>query len=66
MLGYAPCINPDQFAAAIAAGDRFLAASAPITPDQDDYHRVLLGHLGVLPAPQLLAELRRPGDPGRS
>jgi putative hydrolase of the HAD superfamily len=62
VLAHVPWITPDQFAAGIAAGDRFMAAAAT-TPDYDDYHRVILRCLGVEPAPGLLAELRRPVEP---
>ncbi|MFD0033674.1 HAD family hydrolase [Streptomyces sp. NPDC055059] len=58
VLSYAPSITPDQFAAAIATGDHFFAASSS-TPDYDDYHRVMLRDLGVDPTSQLLADLRR-------
>ncbi|GGJ88698.1 hypothetical protein GCM10011583_20100 [Streptomyces camponoticapitis] len=58
VLAHAPSIAPEEFAAAIAAGDRFFAASSS-TPDYDDYHRVMLRRLGVDPAPRLLADLRR-------
>ncbi|WP_431035946.1 HAD family hydrolase [Streptomyces sp. P6-2-1] len=57
-----PSITPERFAEAIAVGDRFLAEAAG-TPDRDDYHRVLLGELGVRPAPELLAALRREVPP---
>lgn len=57
VLAHAPSIAPEQFAAAISTGDHFFAASAS-TPDYDDYHRVMLHHLGVPPASQLLADLR--------
>ncbi len=46
VLAHHPSITPEQFAAAIAAGDRFFAASSA-TPDYDDYHRVMLRHLGL-------------------
>jgi putative hydrolase of the HAD superfamily len=59
VLAYAPWVTPDQFAAGIAAGDQFMAAPAT-TPDHDDYHRVILRHLGVTPIPRLLADLRQP------
>jgi hypothetical protein len=62
VLASAAGIARGQFAAAIAAGDRFMAGSAT-TPDYDDYHRVILRHLGVEPAPALLADLRRPVEP---
>jgi FMN phosphatase YigB (HAD superfamily) len=62
ILSHDPSITPERFAAAIAAGDRFLAASTS-TPDYNDYHRVLLAHLGIEPTPQLLAELGGPVDP---
>lgn len=58
VLGYDPTVTPDQFAAAIAAGEDFFAASDS-TPDYNDYHRVLLRHLGLEPTPQLLADLLR-------
>ncbi|GAA3794267.1 hypothetical protein GCM10022206_37760 [Streptomyces chiangmaiensis] len=58
VLAHAPSITPQQFAAAIAAGDRFFATLSS-TPDYDDYHRVMLRHLGVDPTAQLLADLRR-------
>lgn len=62
VLSHAPGITPARFAAAIAAGDEFMTAAAS-TPGHDDYHRVILGHLGLRPAPELLAELRRPVEP---
>ncbi|MGR6968202.1 HAD family hydrolase [Streptomyces cynarae] len=62
VLGHAPSITPQQFAAAIAAGDRFFAASSS-TPDYDDYHRVVLRHLGVDATSELLADLRREVPP---
>jgi putative hydrolase of the HAD superfamily len=62
VLAHDPSITPERFAAAIAAGDRFMNASAS-TPDYDDYHRVILRHLGVEPAPQLLADLSRSVPP---
>jgi putative hydrolase of the HAD superfamily len=62
VLAQAPWVTPGQMAAAIAAGDEFMAAAAS-TPGLDDYHRVILRHLGVRPAPELLAVLRRPVAP---
>ncbi|MER5185354.1 hypothetical protein ABT009_45010 [Streptomyces sp. NPDC002896] len=62
VLTYDPAITPEQFAAAIDAGERFFTASSS-TPDYDDYHRVLLRDLGVDPIPQLLADLRREVPP---
>jgi hypothetical protein len=38
----------EQFAAAVSAGDHFFAASSS-TPDYDDYHWMMLHHLGVEP-----------------
>ncbi|MCX4880952.1 HAD family hydrolase [Streptomyces sp. NBC_00847] len=58
ILRHDPTVTPDRFAAAIAAGEDFFAAS-PSTPDYDDYHRVLLRHLGLERTPRLLAELSR-------
>ncbi|MFF0723420.1 HAD family hydrolase [Streptomyces sp. NPDC004134] len=62
VLARAPSLTEQQFAAAIAAGDRFLAASSS-TPGPDDYHRAMLRHLGVDPTAQLLADLRRDVHP---
>ncbi|MFF2847488.1 HAD family hydrolase [Streptomyces sp. NPDC058001] len=62
VLAHDSSITPDRFADAVAAGDRFMAAS-PGTPDYDDYHRVLLGRLGVEPTPELLSALRRDVHP---
>ncbi|WP_030898678.1 HAD family hydrolase [Streptomyces sp. NRRL F-5126] len=62
VLAHTPSITPEQFAAAISAGDHFFAASAS-TPDYDDYHRVVLHHLGVEPTTQLLADLTREVPP---
>ncbi|MFJ6017132.1 HAD family hydrolase [Streptomyces sp. NPDC092952] len=58
VLAHAPSITPERFAAAIEAGDRFFDASSS-TPDYDEYHRVMLDHLGVEPTSRLLADLRR-------
>lgn len=58
VLRHDPTVTPERFAAAIAAGEDFFAASAS-TPDYDDYHRVLLRHLGLEPTPVLLADLSR-------
>lgn len=54
-----PQLTTDQFAEAVAVGDRFMAA-ATSTPDLDAYHTVMLSHLGVAPSADLLAELVRP------
>lgn len=54
-----PRITTDQFAEAISVGDRFMAA-AESTPDLDEYHTVMLAHLGIAPSPDLQAELVRP------
>lgn len=62
VLSHAPAITPDQFAAAIAAGDRFMACS-PSTPDTDAYHRVILHELRIGPTDALLADLTRPVEP---
>ena len=56
---YAPDISAEQFARAIAVGDRFLDESA-ITPDYVEYHRVILGQLGVEARAELLDALDRP------
>jgi HAD superfamily hydrolase (TIGR01509 family) len=57
-----PALTPDAVAAAIAVGDAFLHGG-DTTPPYDDYHRVILGELGVAPTEALLAELTRPVDP---
>jgi HAD superfamily hydrolase (TIGR01509 family) len=57
-----PTLKPADIAAAIAVGDTFLHGAAS-TPAYDDYHRVILGELGVEPTAGLLAELTRPADP---
>jgi FMN phosphatase YigB (HAD superfamily) len=62
VLAHAPAVTVDRFAEAIAAGDDFLAARSG-TPDYTDYHRAILGRLGVEPTPRLLADLRRPVPP---
>lgn len=55
-----PARDPVRFAAAVVAGDRFLA-DTPSTPPRDDYHRAVLAALGLLDPPaSLLAELNRP------
>ena len=57
-----PARDPARFAAAVVAGDRFLADS-PFTPPRDDYHRAVLAELGLDDPPaSLLAELNRPLD----
>jgi putative hydrolase of the HAD superfamily len=63
VLSHAPWVTADQFAAGIAAGDRFMAEQPGTTPDYSDYHKVILAHLGVQATPELLAELVRPVDP---
>ncbi|MGW2836613.1 HAD family hydrolase [Streptomyces sp. NPDC001493] len=62
VLAHDPSITPHRFADAIAAGDRFMD-DFPGTPDYDDYHRVVLGNLGLRPTPELLAQLRRDVHP---
>lgn len=62
VLAHAPWVTPEQFAAGIAAGDRFFESSES-TPGFDDHHRVILAELGVEATAQLLAELKRPVDP---
>ena len=57
-----PRLTSQHFAIAIDTGDEFLNA-ANGTPRRDDYHRVMLGALGVDASPQLLAELDAPLDP---
>ncbi|MEV0738029.1 HAD-IA family hydrolase [Streptomyces sp. NPDC050549] len=62
VLAHAPSITPQQFAAAISAGDDFFATSSS-TPDYDDYHRVIFHDLGLDATSQLLADLRREVPP---
>ncbi|MFZ3573238.1 HAD family hydrolase [Streptomyces sp. BH097] len=62
VLDHVPSITSDQFAAAIDAGDEFFATDSS-TPDYDDYHRLMLRHLGVEPTSRLLADLRRDVSP---
>lgn len=57
-----PALASDDIAAAIAVGDAFLR-DARSTAAYDDYHRAILGQLGVEPTDHLLAELTRPVDP---
>ena len=54
-----PGISAERFAGAFAVGERFMGAAVS-TPDLDEYHAVMLEHLGVGSAPELLAELVRP------
>jgi HAD superfamily hydrolase (TIGR01509 family) len=58
----APTLAAHDVAAAIAVGEAFLR-DADSTPAYDDYHRVILGQLGVEPTDELLAELTRPVHP---
>lgn len=62
VLSHAPGITPQQFAAAIAVGDRFMAESSS-TPEYREYHSAILHELGVDPTDGLLAELERPAEP---
>lgn len=58
-----PTLRISDIAVAIAVGDAFLSDGTDGTPAYDDYHRVILEHLGVPPTAALLAELTRPVDP---
>jgi len=62
LLEHFPMLSAADLAGAIAAGDQFFAA-ATTTPEYDDYHRVMLRHLGIEPTAGLLADLERPVDP---
>ncbi|MGW3490623.1 HAD family hydrolase [Streptomyces sp. NPDC001054] len=62
VLAHVPSITSEQFEEAIAAGDRFLASSSP-EPEPDDYHRLMLRHVGVDPTSELLADLSRDVPP---
>jgi putative hydrolase of the HAD superfamily len=57
-----PTVTDTNLADAIAVGDAFFAA-ATTTPDYDDYHRVMLRHVGIEPSPGLLSDLRGPVEP---
>ena len=57
-----PTLTPHDIAAAIEVGDAFLHGASS-TPAYDDYHRMILGRLGVEPTDELLAQLTRPVDP---
>jgi putative hydrolase of the HAD superfamily len=57
-----PTLTASDITAAIAVGDEFLNDTDG-TPAYDDYHRVILEHLGVPPTAALLADLTRPVDP---
>lgn len=57
-----PARDPVRFAAAVAAGDRFLN-EAQGTGSREDYHRVVLAALGIDDSPAApLADLERPLD----
>lgn len=58
LLAHEPSLTPEQLEPAVSAGDDYLAALST-TPDYDDYHRVVLRHLGVAAPSRLLADLRR-------
>ena len=59
LLKHDPTISTAQFAEAFAVGEQFMSAAAS-TPDYEDYHVVMLKHLGVAPTTELLAELAKP------
>jgi putative hydrolase of the HAD superfamily len=54
-----PGITTEQFADAFVVGEQFMAA-AESTPDLDQYHALMLEHLGLVPEPDLLADLTKP------
>lgn len=60
---HAPWLDPAQFPAAIAEGDRFMG-TVESTPDYKEYHRVILSALGVEAGDDLLAALVRPVEAG--
>lgn len=62
LRSHVPALTDTHLVEAIAVGDAFFAA-ATTTPDYDDYHRIMLSHLGIEPTPDLLADLRRPVEP---
>jgi putative hydrolase of the HAD superfamily len=59
VLARQPGISIERFAEAFAVGERFMDDAAS-TPDLDQYHAVVLEHLGVAPTPELLADLTKP------
>jgi hypothetical protein len=60
VLRHLPELAVDTFPQAFAAGQKILDAG-PGTPSRAEYHRAILGALGVhRPAPRLLAELDEP------
>ena len=60
VLRHLPQLAMDSLPQAFAAGQRVLDAG-PTTPTLAEYHRVILGALGVrLPPPTLLEELQQP------
>jgi putative hydrolase of the HAD superfamily len=60
VVAHHPQVREDLFAAAIAAGQRFLDASAA-TANRTDYHRAMLTVLGIgRPSERLLTELEAP------
>lgn len=61
LLRHAPHAPQDRFEAAFAAGGAALHAATG-TMARDDYHIVILGHLGVPATAALLEELDRPLD----
>ncbi|WP_205856409.1 HAD family hydrolase [Phytoactinopolyspora endophytica] len=62
VLSHVPSFSSEQFAPGIAAGQRFLD-EADETPDYEQYHRVVLRHLGIEATRELLDELQRPVEP---
>ncbi|MEV6630714.1 HAD-IA family hydrolase [Actinoplanes sp. NPDC051470] len=61
VMRHRPDVDAGRFPEAIAAGQRFLDAGDR-TADRADYHRVLLGVLGVSASKDLLTELEAPAS----
>jgi HAD superfamily hydrolase (TIGR01509 family) len=58
----APHVAPAALSAAIEDGVRWLHAHT-VTPEYDDFHRVILDALAIEPTAELLAELKSPLHP---
>jgi putative hydrolase of the HAD superfamily len=64
VMAHHPDLDQQRLDVGISAGDAFLANSAT-TPDHDDYHRVVLGAMGIEATPRMLDDLTREVDPRR-
>lgn len=59
LLRHVPDAAVSRFEAAFAVGEEALVAGV-VTPNRDDYHRVILAELRIEPSDQLLADLSAP------